>query len=234
MRAELYLDLLGHDISNIHQIIEGQLELAQDIMAESGKLEGDEKELIDTTLWTLVWSNKLIDNVRKLQKLEAGEYHAEPVDVGGLLTEVVATYSGVTDKDVSIDYTPVRNRYVEANLMLKDVFANLVDNAVKHSDGSVHIGIKVDWVAEDGRAYHRVAVEDDGPGIPAEKKAAIFHRLKRGQTKARGTGLGLYIVKALVESFHGRVEVEDRVPGDYTKGSRFIVDLPALEGEYGE
>ncbi len=234
MRAELYLDLVGHDISNMHQIMEGQLELAEEIMAEEGMLEGDEKELIDTPLKTLMQSNKLIENVRKLQMMEAGEYKSEPVDIGGLLGDVVAMYSDIPGNDVVIDYTPVHDYYVEANPLLKDVFANLVDNAVKHSNGSVHIGIKVDRVAEDGRAYYSVAVEDNGPGIPAAKKDGIFHRFKRSQTKARGTGLGLYIVKTLVESYHGRVWVEDRVPGEHTKGSRFVVYLPVLEVEHGE
>jgi signal transduction histidine kinase len=76
-------------------------------------------------------------------------------------------------------------------------------------------------------------VEDDGPGIPDEKKTTIFHRLKRGQTKAKGMGLGLYIARTLVESFSGKVWVEDRVKDDHSKGSRFVVLLPALEGSNG-
>lgn len=57
----------------------------------------------------------------------------------------------------------------------------------------------------------------------------IFNRLQRGETKARGMGLGLYLVKSLVDSYHGRVWVEDRLPGDYTKGSRFVVIRPAAD-----
>jgi signal transduction histidine kinase len=65
-------------------------------------------------------------------------------------------------------------------------------------------------------------------------KDRVFNRLQRGDTKARGLGLGLYIVNALVESYHGKVWVEDRVQGDYKKGSRFVVLLPALEDSNGD
>jgi PAS domain S-box-containing protein len=234
MEAELYLDLIGHDISNMHQIIEGQLELAQEIMAEKGQLESDEKELIDTPLQTLERSNRLIDNVRKLQKLRSGEYKVEVIDLDRLLSEAVDEYSSVPGKDVAIDYTPVQNQLVMANPLLKDAFSNLVGNAIKHSNGSIRIGIKVETVNENGSPFYRVSIEDDGPGIPDEKKKEVFHRFRRGQTHARGTGLGLYIVKTLVESFHGHVEVEDRVPGDHKKGSRFLVYLPVPEGEHGQ
>jgi PAS domain S-box-containing protein len=229
IQAELYLDLMGHDMSNMHQIIEAQLELAQELMAEKGRLEGDKKDLIDTPLQTLKRSNRLIDNVRKLQKLRAGEYKTEAIDIGRLLTEVVEEYSSVPGKDIAIDYSPIRGNIVMANPLLKDVFNNLVGNAIKHSNHSIKIWVKVDRVNEYGSPFYRIAIEDNGPGIPDSKKDEVFHRFRRGQTRVRGTGLGLYIVMTLVESFHGRVKVEDRVPGDHTKGSRFLVYLPVAE-----
>jgi len=233
-QAELYLDLMGHDISNMHQIALAQLELAQEAIAELGKLDRGDKELIDTPVETLRRSALLIDNVRKLQKLRAGEYKAETVDLGKLLADVAEENTKIPGTDVTIHYTPVNRCYVRANPLLKDVFANLLGNAIKHSNGPATINIGVEKVTDNGSASYRVTVEDEGPGIPDDKKEEVFHRFKRGQTKARGTGLGLYIVRTLVESFHGRVEVEDRVPGDHRRGSRFIVYLPALEGCYGQ
>ena len=57
----------------------------------------------------------------------------------------------------------------------------------------------------------------------------MFHRFRRGQTKAKGTGLGLYLVKSLVESFGGHVEIQNRVLEDYSKGTRFFVYLPVIK-----
>ncbi len=227
--AELYLDLMGHDISNMDQIAINQLELAEEIMREDGRLECDNIELIDTPLKTLERSARLIDNVRKLQIMRAGGYRFEVVDLGKLLAETVTANSPPL-RDSDIHYTPVPGCYVMATPLLKDVFMNLVDNAIKHSNGAPIVSIDVSRVTDDtsGHVFYRVAVEDNGPGIPDARKEEVFRRFKRGQTTARGTGLGLYIVKSLVESFNGHVHVEDTVPGDNTKGSRFLVYLPAV------
>jgi signal transduction histidine kinase len=111
-----------------------------------------------------------------------------------------------------------------------DVFSNLISNAIKHSDPGKPLDININAiiVEEKGREYNRVTVEDNGSGIPDTVKEKLFARLQRGKTRAEGSGLGLYLVKRLVESFKGRVWVEDRVKGDYTKGSRFVVMLPAV------
>jgi signal transduction histidine kinase len=111
------------------------------------------------------------------------------------------------------------------------VFTNLIGNAIKYSNGNgVDINILLENAIQDGKNYYRVLVEDNGPGIPDDMKDKIFNRLRHGHTQATGWGLGLYLVKSLVDSYHGVIRVEDRVMGDRTKGSRFIVLLPAVEG----
>ena len=119
--------------------------------------------------------------------------------------------------------------HVRENELLQDVFANLVSNAIKHTGEHADITVDLDIIIEKGGRYCRVTVEDNGPGIPDDFKERIFNRLLRGTTQAKGMGLGLYLVKSLVDSYGGRVWVEDRVSGDYTKGARFVVMLPVAE-----
>ncbi len=227
-QAELYLDLMGHDISNMHQIALSQLELAQEIMQDEGQIAGEEIEMITTPIETLQRSARLIENVSKLQKLRAGEYRMESVDLGKVLAEVVDE-NCVPGEGAAVRLSCAAGCRVKANPLIKEAFTNLIGNAVKHTHGSPEISIAVSRAAENGTSFYRIAIEDNGPGIPDEKKGEIFHRFKRGQTKAKGTGLGLYIARTLVDNFKGRVWVEDRVPGDYTKGSKFIVYLPVAE-----
>jgi PAS domain S-box-containing protein len=228
-QAELYLDLMGHDISNMHQIIMMQLELALSVLDEEGRLEEKDREMLTTSLKTLDRSVNLIGNVRMLQKVRSGEYKAVPLDLGHVIDDAVKIYSDIPGRDVTIKYAPSDGHRVMASPLIKDVLGNLMDNAIKHSKDPVLIAIDVGQVMYKGIPYYRVAVEDNGIGIPDEKKDLIFQRFKRGQTTTKGTGLGLYIVRTLVEGFGGRVEVEDRVGGDHTKGARFIVYLPAAE-----
>jgi PAS domain S-box-containing protein len=230
-QAELYLDLMGHDISNMHQIMMMQLELAADTLKMEGALKGDDKELVDTSLRTLDKAARLINNVRKLQKHQSGEFSLEPVDLTEILKDVLKDYADLPGKEVTIRFTPEGRSLVKANPLLKDVFSNLVDNALKHSGSQLQLVVNVSRTSLNGIHFYRVAIEDNGNGISDDKKDEVFHRFKRGQTKARGTGLGLYIVKTLVEGFGGYVEIQNRVLEDYTKGTRFLVYLPVLEEE---
>lgn len=118
---------------------------------------------------------------------------------------------------------------VRADDLLRDMFTNLVGNAVKHTGDHAHLVISLDRVGEDGLDYCRVLVEDDYPGIPDDFKKRLFNRSLKGTPWAKGMGLGLYIVKTLVESYNGRVCVEDRIQGDYTKGAKFMVMLPSID-----
>jgi signal transduction histidine kinase len=72
-------------------------------------------------------------------------------------------------------------------------------------------------------------VADNGQGISDTNKDKLFKRLNQGISKSIGTGMGLFLVKTLIESYNGKVWVEDRVQGDHTKGAKFIVMLPAAE-----
>jgi PAS domain S-box-containing protein len=225
MQAELYLDLMGHDINNMHQIAIGYLELALDAL----DLDKIERELIIRPLETIQRSAKLIDNVRKLQRVQAREIKEDVVDLDDILDRVVGEYREIAGQKIVCNNGSGSHK-VMANELLYDVFANLVGNAVKHTGGNgtdIVVGV---GIASDGtKKYYQVSVEDNGPGIPDELKDKVFNRLQRGETRARGVGLGLYLVKSLVESYHGRVWVEDRVRGDYSKGSRFVVMLPAID-----
>jgi K+-sensing histidine kinase KdpD len=113
--------------------------------------------------------------------------------------------------------------------MLADVFSNLVGNAIKHGHDPIAIIIEVSTVEHNGKKNYMVKVEDNGPGIPDEQKKKLFVDIKMGESKAIRRGLGLRLVKTLVQSFHGRVWMEDRVLGDHTQGARFVVMLPTAE-----
>ncbi|MGA9139254.1 MAG: PAS domain S-box protein [Methanocella sp.] len=225
-QAELYLDLMGHDINNMNQIAMGFLEIA----IGSFPLKDEERKFLEKPLDTLKNSAMLIENVRKLQKLEAGSLKYRDFDLCATLKQVIADYSHIPGRDVTIRFKPLPACYIVANDLIKDVFSNLIGNAVKHSDPQqpLTIDVGLEPVMKGGKKCYRVTIEDDGPGIPDELKSQLFMRFQSGQGKALGKGLGLYLVRTLVHDFRGTILVEDRVPGDYAKGAKFVVLLPAV------
>ena len=225
-QAELYLDLMGHDINNMHQMALGYLEIARDVQAAEGQ-----RALLDKPIEALQRSARLIRNVRKLQMLHEGTINTQTIDLCTKLSELQSEYGVLHGKTVSLNLNGHTGCYVLANELLYDVFANLVGNAIKHTDDGAIITISLDSRKMGGRLCYAVSVEDDGPGIPDDFKDIIFNRLLKGTTKAKGSGIGLYLVKSLVDSYRGRVWVEDRVPGDHTKGAKFVVMLPAAENK---
>ncbi len=138
-QAELYVDLMAHDINNMNHIASGFLELA----LESIDHDEEAKELMKKPLDHLIASSRLIDNVRKLQRVKSGEMRQSLIELGPMLSEVVDSYSDIPGSQVTIDYTPVDGCFVMANELLTDVFTNLVGNSIKHSDGHVTINIKL-------------------------------------------------------------------------------------------
>jgi PAS domain S-box-containing protein len=225
-QAELYVDLMGHDINNLNQVALGYLELAIERLA----LDDKTRELIEKPIEALEKSSGLIRKVKKLQLMRSGALEPMTMDVGKVLDDVVGLYANVPDREVLIKYKYAA-ALVKANELLTDVFSNLVMNAIKHSpcDRPLVIDICMANVREDRVDYFKVTIDDNGPGIPDKKKASVFGRFARGKDNVKGGGLGLYLVKSLVEKYGGKVWVEDRVPGDHTRGCRFVVMLPAAD-----
>jgi PAS domain S-box-containing protein len=224
-RAELYIDLMGHDINNMNQVALGYLELSLD---DPGMGE-ETRRALGKSLESIRASSRLIHNVRKLQQVRTGERGQTEADVDGVLRQVRDACLRVPGSAAAIRYVPAATDCrVRANELLYDVFANIVENAIKHARQEPVVDIRLEKVEADGKKYCQVSVEDNGPGIPDDMKQGIFGRMRRGDTKAKGSGLGLYLVRTLVGSYGGRVWVEDRVPGDCSKGCRFVVLLPAV------
>ncbi|WP_148266602.1 PAS domain-containing sensor histidine kinase [Methanocella arvoryzae] len=227
-QAELYVDLMGHDINNMNQASLGFLEMATDKLLATGYLSEEDLQLITNAVDSLKSSSSLIDSVRKLQKEKRGGLAPVVIDVTRILGDVKSQFSAVPGRNININYSAQSHCKVRANELVRDVFVNLVGNAIKHSSGDLTINIFVKSVAEQGQLFCRIDIDDTGPGISDERKQAIFQRSVRDQSKLTGKGLGLYLVRTLVDDYKGRIWVEDRVPGDYSKGARFVVLLPAV------
>lgn len=227
-QAELYMDILCHDINNMNTVALGFLEMADDKLNATGSIDVNDHRLIDKPIESLHNSSMLIDNVRKLRREKAGRLKVEQVDINEVLTSVKEQFSGAPGRDIKINFDTKCRCNVIANELLRDVFVNLVGNAIKHSTGPLAINIDLACTYDGRKHFCEVAIEDNGPGIPDTTKAQIMGP-RRGITKGQSRGIGLYLVRTLLDDYHGSIRVQDRVRGDHTKGTRFVVILPAVE-----
>lgn len=154
-----------------------------------------------------------------------GERHN--LSVGRLIRACVPAHSSV---EQSID-TGLPLVFAD-ELALKHALRNLLDNAVKYgTEGSGWVGISAHAVERDGHRLVEIRVADRGPGIPTNEQTHIFDAFFRGrravQDQLHGTGLGLNLVKQIIEAHGGTIQVKSE-PG---KGAEFIVRLPAAAEE---
>ena len=222
-RAELYLDILGHDINNLTQTITTSGEL----LLMDSKLPKKQTNFVMNQLNQAKAISELISNVRKLSDLKLFDFKTKEIDISEILENSIKHVKQQFPKRrTQINHTiPKAKVLVRGNVLLQDAFINILINAIKydeHPDVVVEISYKL---SEDDK-YWRLEVNDHGPGIHDTMKEKIFNRLDRGDQSIQGTGLGLTIVNEIVTRCGGKVWVEDRVKGESSKGSKFILLLP--------
>ncbi len=176
---------------------------------------------------------QLINNILDFSRIESGRkvYTFEEADLEEILAGTLATFTvRLRDKGFEVSYQgpdePLPEVEVDPNAIDRAV-ANLLDNAVKYSDGDRAIQVTLD--RSDGEAI--ISVTDHGIGIPREEQDRIFERFHRVSTglvhDVKGSGLGLSLVRHIVEAHDGRVTVESEVG----RGSTFTIHLPLRRRE---
>jgi signal transduction histidine kinase len=166
----------------------------------------------------------LIGDVLDTSRIEAGtfSFRFAEVDLGRLVTDTVATAQvGQDEVQLKADVRPPLPEIRGDGERLRQVLANLIDNAIKYSPTGAEVDVRA--YQEDG--FVRIDVCDSGPGIAKEDQKLIFEKFGRvagsGATRP-GTGLGLFIARSIAEAHGGALDVES-TPG---QGSTFTLELP--------
>jgi PAS domain S-box-containing protein len=221
-RSDFYLDLLSHDIGNLHQGISSWLQLATITRVNDTTRE----KAVRTARGLVERSMKLVGNVLLLSKLKNMEKRFRPMDLISVIERSFGELSMLfPDKRIEIVFDrPKISPVIMAEPLIEELFFNLVQNAVKFSFQEVPlVEVRVEPDQESSRV--QVSICDNGNGIPDKTKRIIFERFVKSGDKAH-TGIGLSVVKELTRRYNGKVQVGDRIQGDYTQGACFRVTLP--------
>lgn len=194
------------------------------------KLDTDEKEFLDRALASASNLNNLVDNLLNASRIEKGEMKLElrPTElepIAAKITEELEYYA--ISKNITLTYQEPEHKLPLVNIdrfRIEEVLRNLIGNAINYTDeGSITVSI----AREDD--HLRVSVEDTGQGIPEASIPHLFTKFFRVEGKlqagSKGTGLGLFISKNIVEAHGGEILVESKLG----EGSTFSFTVPIVE-----
>jgi len=209
-QANLYLDILMHDINNAN--------LASlwygDLLLEM--LSGEAKDMAKKMMDGIQKSREVIRNVETIRKIQVRKNNLVAMNLDTVIKKEMRLFP-----DADIRYWE-SGTDVWADDLLGEIFANLIGNSIRFGGQEVSITLSVSQGPQD---RVEILVSDTGPGIPDDLKKVVFRRFSHTHEQSSGKGLGLYIVKTLLERYGGDISVADRIPGDHTKGTVFRVTL---------
>ena len=225
----MFVSMVAHEVKNPLAAIEGYLNVILSGLA--GEDPERDRQMMRKALVRARTLRTMISELMNLTALETGNFvmKRSPVDLGDIVAEAVESCEEkATGKGIELSFKcngDIEQVLADRKAMLS-VCTNLIDNAIKYTPDKGHVGVCVDRDS----LYAKVTVRDDGIGMTEEENGKAFDEFFRAKNeytaRVPGTGLGLSVVKRLVEMHQGRVTLKSSLG----KGSTFTVLLPVLDG----
>jgi PAS domain S-box-containing protein len=231
-QLSFYKDLFAHDISNILHVIRSSTELLSLQLSEQKSKEIE--ELVNIIDKQIERGTKLMSNAFTLSELEESEISIKTLKLCDVLSDSIEYFRKThEEKNVKIEVQCKKANeeiLVKASYLLQDIFDNILNNAIIYNTSpQVEILISLSSERIEDVNYLKIEFKDNGIGISDDKKQLVFERGNRELKGSKGMGLGLSIVKKILDSYQGKIWVEDRVKGNFTKGTNFVLILREIE-----
>ena len=221
-----FISVAAHELRTPVSTIMGYAELLTDQDVKEDFTEEQKTDFVHEIYENCERLNKIVDDILDVSRIESGQklpLYKKTLPIKELLEKVLKRLSLRTKRHVVLDVRPgVRERWSFDEERIDQVIENLLSNAIKYSASQSTVTI----VVEAEEHFCRITVVDSGIGMSDEEQARIFDKFYRADysnTAIRGLGLGMSIVKQIVED-HGGTILVDSQPG---KGTRVSFTLPA-------
>lgn len=229
-----FIAIAAHELRSPLAVLKG---FAQTLLVQTARGHGpalsewqiEALQSIDQATTRLV---ELTEDLLDATRLQAGrmELHLEPTDLVALTRRLLARLQVTLQQHTLLLHTSLQHLVVSVDShRMEQVLSNLISNAIKYSPEATSVEITVSELQEEQLAL--ISICDHGIGIPVNQQARIFSRFVRADNAKSygigGTGLGLYLCRALIEQQHGRIWFESTEG----QGSTFFVALPIIAHE---
>jgi len=226
MRSQ-FVNMAAHELKAPLSAVQGYLEILTDESIDhSSEMT---KQYLDRSLARTKALVSLINDLLNISRMEAGTQRREieRLDISSLLQQVLESMnSEITAKELQVETKWGHNLFITADRSeLARLFKHLISNAIKYSHSQGQISI----LTERENNYIKTQISDRGIGMTPDEQSRLFEEFFRAKNKytrtITGTGLGLTIVKKIVDAYSGLIKVKS----EFEKGSTFTVLLPAAE-----
>ncbi|MFX1274437.1 MAG: ATP-binding protein [Promethearchaeota archaeon] len=222
-RANLFKDIIIHDINNILQIIQSSAEICQ--MSPDSN---DKKEMIQIIVKNVKRGIKLVQNAGKLSQIEDSEITLKKININKVLHNSLDHLNEkYQEREIYVKLDiPKEIIYVKANELLADIFDNVLINAVQYCEKKV-LTIFIKISRDQDNNFIKIEFKDNGIGIQDNRKEIVFETFNKNKD-SKGLGFGLSLVKKIIQTYKGKIWIEDRIEGDYSQGSNFVLLIPEI------
>ncbi|MCL2639487.1 MAG: HAMP domain-containing histidine kinase [Phycisphaerales bacterium] len=228
---EDFLRAVSHDLNAPLRNIAGMTSML--LMKYGQTLEADAIQRLERIQKNVDTQSELINELLELSRIKSRREKIELVDLHELLTTLADNFAGdLETKRITLTISGRLPIMKCEKMRLRQVFQNLIDNAIKYmrEDGPRTIGVSVRWEPQEVV----VSVKDTGMGIATDELPNLFHVFRRAKNatmmKIPGKGVGLASVKAIVENYHGRLWADSQAG----EGTTFHMAIPKTHFELAE
>lgn len=219
-----FIAFAAHELRGPITVIRGYLDVLRDEL--DGKLENDQDELFSRLIVSANRLSSYVNNILNASRYDRRHLKMHPredtlSDIYDTISDDMRLRAGSQNRLLAVHFPEDLPTVAADRASISEVISNLIDNALKYSNegGAVNVSARTEG------DFVKVAVEDRGIGMPGSVISNLFHkfyRSHRSRETVAGTGIGLYICKAIVESHGGKIEVRSQEG----KGSTFEFSLP--------
>jgi two-component system, OmpR family, phosphate regulon sensor histidine kinase PhoR len=226
---ETFIYSVSHDLkaplSNIEALVKYLLQTSEELSKTTTVDNKEQKNIAGMLNDSVLSMRKIINELSEIVKIEKNYKEViETISFNSILKEVEMTLKDKIIESKAHIITDIKETKIQfSRKSLRSIIYNLLSNAIKFKSSSraPEIFIKTEKQKENENEFVKITVKDNGLGIAAEKKDLVFTPFTRLEKETEGTGIGLYLVKKIVENQGGKISINSKPD----EGSEFIVYL---------